>query len=135
MAQQNLAFSSVINKVKQMATYNSNAKKYAAQYNLDIVTVSWDDNARFKNSVYGPCISDMTLQVNSHRMPVIREPNYSDKTWDVPIDKIPIVVGNECDNDDDEKKNEYKTISLKEYLSSFDEYITKPIENKKINLL
>ncbi|ETO01906.1 hypothetical protein RFI_35533 [Reticulomyxa filosa] len=32
----------------------------------------------------------MTLQVNKNLMPVIREPNYSDKTWDMSMDKIGI---------------------------------------------
>ena len=41
-----------------------------------------------------PCISDMTLQVVGSRMPVFRYPNYTDKTWDIQIDKIPIMVGN-----------------------------------------
>eukprot|EP01084_Bolivina_argentea_P024592 45815_1 len=132
MADQHAPLVSVIKKVAQMANNNSNAKKHASKHNLDIVNISWEDNARFKNSIYGPCISDITLQVNNTNMPIIRESNYSDKTWDVSINKIPIVIGNQLH---DEKQNELQTITLKQYLSHFDEYITKPIENTKINLL
>ena len=156
----------VINKVKLMTHHKSNAKMYANKYKLDIVNVTWEDSARFKkyvhflqsnqnyiisnniiiicmsynSSIWGPCISDMTLQVDNERMPVIREPNYSDKTWDVKIEKIPIVIGNQCLIDDDIKNdnnngNNLQTISLKEYLCKFDKYMTKPMENIDINLL
>merc|ERR1719242_2310873 len=55
--------------------------------------VSWEDCARNKGSSWGPCISDMTLRVNQSCMPVIRQPNFSDKTWDVKMKDIPIVLG------------------------------------------
>ncbi|ETO06222.1 hypothetical protein RFI_31174 [Reticulomyxa filosa] len=71
----------------------------------------------------------MTLQVNKELMPVIREPNYSDKTWDMSMDKMVIVVGNE------KKDQALKSIPLKEYLESFDQYMSKPPANTKLNLL
>ncbi|GMH40618.1 hypothetical protein BSKO_08522 [Bryopsis sp. KO-2023] len=79
---------------------NLQAKQLASSRNLDIVNISWDDCARHKGSVWGPCISDMTLVVEDennqpHRMPIIRHPNFSDLTWDVPMGKIPLVVGNQ----------------------------------------
>eukprot|EP00484_Ammonia_sp_Unknown_P015711 CAMPEP_0197070460 /NCGR_PEP_ID=MMETSP1384-20130603/200279_1 /TAXON_ID=29189 /ORGANISM="Ammonia sp." /LENGTH=95 /DNA_ID=CAMNT_0042508843 /DNA_START=33 /DNA_END=316 /DNA_ORIENTATION=+ len=77
----------------------------------------------------------MTLQVDKYRMPVMREPNFMDTTWDVPIDQIPIVIGNQSVNIDDECKQELETIPLKQYLQKFDEYISRPMENKHINLL
>lgn len=64
------------------------AKALAKKYDLDIVTVSWDDTARNKFSSYGPNISDMTLIVNEQRMPVFRSPNYTDLTWDVEMEKV-----------------------------------------------
>ncbi|ETO11852.1 hypothetical protein RFI_25525 [Reticulomyxa filosa] len=107
------------------------------------MNVTWEDNARNKDSASGyvfflkkkrrrkkfPCISDMTLQVNKELMPVIREPNYSDKTWDMSMDKMVIVVGNE------KKDQSLKSIPLKEYLESFDQYMSKPPANTKLNLL
>lgn len=56
---------------------------------------------------------DMTLVVEGSRrdyqMPIIRYPNYTDLTWDVAMEKIPIVVGNEVNGP-------LHTINLKEYL-------------------
>jgi len=95
------------------------ARKYADKYGLDIVNVTWEDNARFKNSCWGPCISDMTLQVNDRRLPVIRTPNFEDLTWDVEIDKIPLVVGNESGEP-------LRTVTLKEYLQNFRDYLHNP---------
>ncbi|ETO33452.1 hypothetical protein RFI_03654 [Reticulomyxa filosa] len=96
--------------------------------------VTWEDNARSKNSEFGYAKkkkkkNDMTLQVNKNLMPVIREPNYSDKTWDMSMDKIVIVVGNE------KKDQILKSIPLKEYLESFDQYMSKPPAIIKLNLL
>lgn len=86
------------------------------KFGLAINTVSWEDNARNKNSSWGPCISDMTLQVNGNRLPVIRSPNFQDVTWDVEIEKIPLVIGNEA--------NEMlRTVTLKEYLRNFRDYL------------
>ena len=82
----------------------------------------------------GPCISDMTLRVNDSMMPVIRQPNFSDKTWDVKMKDIPIVIGNETANG----KEKLQTISLSDYLTNFSDFMTntgyKGI-GKTINLL
>jgi len=53
-------------------------------------------------------------------MPVIRQPNFTDKAWDVPMDKIPIVVGNHTENKDEE----LQTISLKDYITNFSDFMT-----------
>jgi len=117
---------SVINDTISMVN-DKYAIDLASKYGLNIVTVSYEDNARTKNSVWGPCISDMTLKVSSRNLPVIRSPNFTDLTWDVPIEKIPLIVGNE-------KGSDLKTISLKEYLQNFDQY-THEKSADKINLL
>eukprot|EP00697_Spironema_sp_BW2_P017612 gnl/Spiro4/9359_TR4937_c0_g1_i1.p1 gnl/Spiro4/9359_TR4937_c0_g1~~gnl/Spiro4/9359_TR4937_c0_g1_i1.p1 ORF type:complete len:462 (-),score=-15.97 gnl/Spiro4/9359_TR4937_c0_g1_i1:82-1272(-) len=52
-------------------------------------------------------------------MPVIRQPNFTDLTWDVPMDKIPLVVGNEHNDP------LYQT-TLKEYLKDIRSYLSKP---------
>eukprot|EP01091_Cochliopodium_minus_P016945 TRINITY_DN6504_c0_g1_i1.p1 TRINITY_DN6504_c0_g1~~TRINITY_DN6504_c0_g1_i1.p1 ORF type:complete len:592 (+),score=180.15 TRINITY_DN6504_c0_g1_i1:30-1805(+) len=91
----------------------------ASKHGLNIVYASWEDNGRNKESSWGPCISDMTLQVGDRMMPVIRQPNFTDLTWDVPMEKIPLVVGNE--NNDPL----YQT-NLKEYLKDVRSYLTKP---------
>lgn len=69
---------------------------------LSISDVTWDDTARNKVSAFGPNISDMTLIVigdspldSAVNMPVIRTPNFSDKTVDFDCSKIYISAGNE----------------------------------------
>ena len=62
----------------------------------------------------------MTLQVNGSMMPVIRQPNFSDKTWDVKMKDIPIVVGNHTEN----TKEKLQTISLSDYLENFSDFMT-----------
>lgn len=116
----------VLQKVMSM-TSDSNAKKLADKYGLNIVSISWEDNARSKNSCWGPCISDMTLCVDGHRLPIIRSNNFTDLTWDVEMKKIPVIVGNE-------KGHELKAVSLHEYLENFDKYLHQKVD-RKINLL
>eukprot|EP00850_Spirogloea_muscicola_P000988 SM000003S11233 [mRNA] locus=s3:1667446:1669772:- [translate_table: standard] len=55
----------------------------------------------------------MTLMVDDQAMPLVRHPNYTDQTWDVPMDAIPLVVGNEAPG------APLRSISLKEYLQNF----------------
>ena len=54
-------------------------------------------------------------------MPIIRKPNYSESTWNVALDSIPITIGNEKI-----ESQQLQTISLREYLSNFSSYITTP---------
>ena len=62
---------------------------------LNITNVTWEDAGRFKDSCWGPNISDMTLNTNGKNMPVIRRPNFSDKTADMKIRHFKVTVGNE----------------------------------------
>ena len=122
-------------KVLQMSDFGSEAQKFAEKEGLSITNVSWEDNARFKNSSLGPCISDVTLNVNNYDMPIIREPNFTDTTCDIALEKIPLIVGNE------KESNHLKCINLKEYLQNFHSYITNhalqslPSHVNQINLL
>lgn len=63
-------------------------------------------------------------------MPVIRKPNFSDETWDVKMNKIPLVVGNE----NEDKTTKLKSVTLDEYLKNFTKYTSQKID-KEINLL
>ncbi|KAG2188314.1 hypothetical protein INT44_001067 [Umbelopsis vinacea] len=93
-----------------------NASRLLAQARgLDIVEVAWEDTARTKYSVYGPNISDLTLLVADVRMPLFRHPNFADYSWDVPMDKIPLVVGNE-------NGTTLKSVSLANYLNDISKY-------------
>ena len=71
------------------------AASLANSYGLAIQTVSWEDTARFKESCWGPNISDMTLRAGERNMPVIRRPNFADVTADISSDKFNVRVGNE----------------------------------------
>ncbi len=108
----------VIQKVMRMSGFDHLAQKIAKQYGMNISKVTWEDCARSKNSCVGPCICDMTLEVSfdnardKHKLPVIRYPNYEDLTWDLPMEKIFLMVGNETSD------GELRRVSLKEYLDT-----------------
>lgn len=66
-------------------------------YGLRAHSVTWEDTARTVGSCWGANISDMTLVVKdgSKLMPVIRKPNFSDVTDDLPIATFSVCTGNE----------------------------------------
>jgi len=108
----------VIQTVCQMP-YSKEDTDIAGKYGLNICNVTWEDNSRSKNSCWGPCISDMTLNVHDNNLPIIRFPNFEDLTWDVEMDKIPLMVGNEHGEN-------LRRTNLKEYLENFRDYLTAP---------
>jgi hypothetical protein len=71
----------LIKKVERMADGRTNARQLAGKFGLDVMSVAWEDNGRFKGSCWGPCISDMTLNVLDHALPLVRHPNFEDLTW------------------------------------------------------
>ncbi len=90
--------------------------KYARENNLSISGISWSDNARLKHSCLGPAICDMTLTVCDYLMPMIRRPNFSDETTDLPISLFSGNTGNESGS---VKTN----IPLKVYLEEYGLYL------------
>jgi len=105
------------------------AQALVRQQRLSLINLTWEDTARFKNSAVGPNISDMTIQVQYMNprtekfrltcMPVIRFPNFSDKTADIRIGKFFVLVGNESGRS-------LRRVSLREYLGNFRKYLSKP---------
>ncbi|MBA2479288.1 MAG: hypothetical protein H0V44_01395 [Planctomycetes bacterium] len=96
------------------------------QRGLDILSVTWEDTGRSKNSCWGPNISDLTIQVlggpdrgGGWCMPVVRYPNFSDKTCDVPIERFKVLVGNHAGS-------ALRAIDLGSYLRDFASYQTRP---------
>lgn len=81
----------------------------AARYGLDVVNVTWEDTGRFFDSAVGGNISDLTIQVPYTDpetgeeylalMPVIRFPNFTDRTADLSPDDFYLLVGNERGDD------------------------------------
>jgi hypothetical protein len=97
-----------------------------SDHGLVIQNVSWEDTARTKGSCWGPNISDMTLVQNNERYPMIRKPNMSDRTMDIPIEKFKLPVGNE-------KGQTLKMISLTDYLSNITDFVE--YDKKKLGSL
>ncbi|OQS04591.1 hypothetical protein THRCLA_20842 [Thraustotheca clavata] len=108
---------STLDKVAKMVS-DPNAIRYAKEHGLDIMNIAWEDCARYKNSCWGPCISDMTLVVQNTWMPVIRVPNFSDPIMSIPSSKITLTVGNQSPN----QSTPLQKISLQEYLETIDQY-------------
>ncbi|MGC9502694.1 hypothetical protein [Baaleninema sp.] len=105
------------------------ARAIASEYGLDIVNVMWEDTGRYANSAVGPNISDLTIQVQQHNprsdeyelhlMPVIRYPNFSDFTADIPLDRFSLLVGNEQGED-------LRRVPLREVLENLRDYLHDP---------
>ncbi|BDM81361.1 hypothetical protein [Acaryochloris marina] len=118
----------VIDQTVQMVT-NPKAQRLAKRFGLNILNVTWEDTGRYKNSSVGPNISDMTIQVQHrdpktrsnrlHLMPVIRHPNFSDKTADVRLDRFFLKVGNE-------KGAKLRKVALKDILKDPRRYLHQP---------
>lgn len=105
------------------------AQALAQRHGLSILNLTWEDTGRFKNSAVGPNISDMTIQVGvrapeSDRlrvtaMPVIRYPNFSDRTCDLDPQDFTILVGNQ-------NGRSLKRVSLYDFLREPTAYLTNP---------
>ncbi|MGD1898625.1 MAG: hypothetical protein ACFB16_16925 [Phormidesmis sp.] len=101
-------YGQVIERTKSMLR-DPEAQRLAAERDLQIMDVTWEDTGRYDNSSVGPNISDMTIQVEHrdprsgeaqlHLMPVIRYPNFSDLTADVPMQRLSLLTGNEKGQD------------------------------------
>ena len=85
-------------------TDDSALQERVASRGLRVVDVAWEDTGRSIGSSLGPNITDLTLQVRTRSisgewldalMPVVRYPNFSDRTADVPADRFFLRVGNE----------------------------------------
>ncbi len=96
-------YASTIAKVTGMVS-DRDLQSKVSRRRLALQNVNWEDTGRSQGSSLGPNISDLTLQVRrrdeqgnfvSSLMPVIRPPNFADRTGDVPADKFFVRVGNE----------------------------------------
>lgn len=102
----------------------------ASRRGLDVMNVTWEDTGRAQGSSLGPNISDLTLQVRyrdtgghvqSALMPVIRFPNFSDRTGDVPADRFFVRVNNERS-----AKSPLRTVALSEVLKDVKSFASMP---------
>jgi len=95
---------------------NSQTITNLESYGLKANRISWEDTARTKNSCWGPNISDMTLSVNGNLCPMIRKPNFTDVTYDLPISYFNLLTGNESGEPT-------KVVPLKEKLQELGLYL------------
>ncbi len=96
---------------------------------LNVVNVMWEDTGRFQGSSVGPNISDVTLQVReplangthrTHLLPVIRHPNFSDRTADIRARDMWVRVGNHRQGE------QLHPVPLREVLSNLKAYLSDP---------
>ena len=122
------SYNQVVQQVSSMV-YNGQAQSMAQSKGLNILNVMWEDTGRYKGSSVGPNISDVTIAVQTEDqqgrphtalMPVIRYPNFQDKTADIRLDGFNIRVGNER-----EGVRPY-TVKLRDFLASPGRYMSLP---------
>lgn len=123
-----LAYNQVVARTAGMVR-DHHAKTLCRPYRLEILDVTWEDTGRYLGSAVGPNISDMTIQVQQMDprtekfsltcMPVIRYPNFTDRSADIPTDRFFVLVGNE-------KGRGLRRISLAEFLADMRRYLSKP---------
>ena len=104
-------------------------QRRANAVDLNVVNVTWEDTGRFEGSSVGPNISDVTLQVReplpggrhrTHLLPVIRHPNFSDRTADIRARDMWIRVGNQREG------GEMHPVPLREVLKNMKAYLSDP---------
>jgi hypothetical protein len=123
------AYRTVVEKTAGMVN-DRTAQKLAKKHKLEVLDVTWEDTGRYKGSTVGPNISDMTIQVQMKNpksgevelkaMPVIRTPNFTDETGDVPIDKFKLLVGNE-------RGGGLHAVTIRDLLSNIRSYLSDPL--------
>ena len=121
------SFSDTIARVVAMPS-DAALQQRAQALGLNVVNVMWEDTGRFQGSSVGPNISDLTLQVReqvaggfrTHMLPVIRHPNYSDRTADVAARKLWVRVGNH------RAGGQLHAVPLDEVLSNMRAYLSDP---------
>jgi len=104
------------------------AQTLASRHGLELMNVLWEDTGRFQGSSVGPNISDVTIEVVSEDraarplalMPVLRFPNFSDRTADVRLDRIYLRVGNQ------RKDGGEEVVSLRDFLAEPGRWLSRP---------
>ncbi len=104
------------------------AQALASRHGLQLLNVLWEDTGRFQGSSVGPNISDVTIEVVSEDraarplalMPVLRSPNFSDRTADVRLDRVYLRVGNE------RKDGREEVLSLRDFLAEPGRWLSHP---------
>lgn len=110
-------------------TRDADLGRRVASRGLSVVNVAWEDTGRASGSALGPNISDLTLQVRysaddgrqrTALMPVIRFPNFTDRTGDVRASRLFVRVGNQRD------KQSLQTRKLGDVLRNLRAFLSAP---------
>jgi hypothetical protein len=118
-------YAAIVRRVEAMIE-NDRVHTRAARHGLQVLNVLWEDTGRYLGSSVGPNISDVTIEVQMKRgrqtalMPVLRHPNFSDKTGDVQLDKIWLPVGNQ------RADGAIERVTLREFLADPMRFMSKP---------
>lgn len=121
-------YAQVVEKVGNMVS-DGDLQRRVAQRRMSVVNVMWEDTGRSQGSALGPNISDLTLQVRrrddggqfvSSIMPVIRFPNFVDRTGDVPADRFFVRVGNE------QRSGSLRSVPLTDVLRNIKAFASRP---------
>lgn len=121
------SYAEVVRKVTGMVT-DTNTSSRVDRRGMDLINVMWEDTGRFQGSAVGPNISDLTLQVRytedgqpkAALLPVIRHPNFTDRTGDIPADKFFVRMGNQ------KKNGKMDTVLLTDVLKNVKKFVTDP---------
>lgn len=121
-------YARVTSKVESMVN-DRDLQQRVSRRSLSLVNVAWEDTGRAQGSSLGPNISDLTLQVRrkdergnftSSIMPVIRPPNFVDRTGDVPAERFFVRVGNET------RSGALKSVPLTDVLKNLKAFASHP---------
>ena len=96
MPEEQASYAETVRRVTGMVS-DARASSAVTRRGLNLINVTWEDTGRFQGSSVGPNISDLTLQVRytedgqnkAALLPVIRFPNFSDRTGDIPANRFP----------------------------------------------
>ncbi len=113
-------FNDTIQRVESMV-WEGDPQAMVQRQGLSLMNVTWEDTGRYKGSVWGPNISDLTIGVRDasgalHPMPVIRYDNFNDKTADIRTSEFFVRTGNEDGRG-------LRNTSLKDILQDTDAYL------------
>ena len=126
-------YADVVRRVAGMVG-DGESQRLAASHGLQLLDLTWEDTGRWQGSSLGPNISDVTIEVVGDAsaapgagklalMPVLRFPNFSDRTADVPLDRIWLRVGNARGEPD-------RTITLRDLLADPARFMSRPLEGR-----
>jgi hypothetical protein len=122
-----VTYAEVVRRVTGIVT-EQETQQQVQRRGLHLINVTWEDTGRYQGSSVGPNISDLTLQVRyteqgqkkAALLPVIRFPNFSDRTGDVRSDKLFLRVGNQANG------GQLETVALRDVLKNVRAYLSDP---------